>query len=201
MASEVDICNLGLSHLGDSANISAIDPPDGSIQADYCKRFYPIARDELLEMHPWGFATKRRSLADLNDPLYSWDYRYAYPSDCIKPWALLPYQATDDQDSADYLVETDSSGTMTILTNEASATLRYTFQVTDTTKFSATFVSALSRLLASYLAGPVLRGKTGRQEATSQYEVFLTLMGFASEHDANGQKLHPEYTPSGIKNR
>ena len=59
MASEVDICNLALSHLGDTATIASLDPPEGSAQAEHCARFYPIARDSLLEMHAWGFATSR----------------------------------------------------------------------------------------------------------------------------------------------
>lgn len=201
MASEVDICNLALAHIGDKATVSAIAPPDGSIQADHCKRFYPIARDALLEMHAWGFATKRRSLSLLSDPPTSWEYRYMYPTDCLKPWAVLPYQATDDQNSVDFIVETASDGTKTILTNEESATLRYTFKITDTTKFSLTFTSVLARLLASYLAGPVLKGKTGREESKNQFNIFTAELILAGGHDANSQKLHPAHTPKWISKR
>ena len=63
MASEVDICNLALSHLGDNATVASIDPPEGSAQAEHCSRFYPIARDTLLEMHNWNFSTRRAVLA------------------------------------------------------------------------------------------------------------------------------------------
>ena len=48
MPSEVDICNLALGHLGDSATVATIDPPEGSAQAEHCARFYPIARDARL---------------------------------------------------------------------------------------------------------------------------------------------------------
>jgi len=65
MASIVDICNLALSHLGDSATVSSIDPPEGSAQADLCARFFPIALASLLEAHSWGFATRRVALAPL----------------------------------------------------------------------------------------------------------------------------------------
>ena len=40
MASDVDICNMALSHLGARAQISAIVPPDGSVEAGYCARFH-----------------------------------------------------------------------------------------------------------------------------------------------------------------
>ena len=52
MASVVDICNQALSHLGDSATVASIDPPEGSAQAEHCARFYPAALAALLEMHP-----------------------------------------------------------------------------------------------------------------------------------------------------
>ena len=69
MASVVDICNLALAHLGDDATISSIDPPEGSAQAEHCKRFYTSARDTLLQLHPWNFASKRIALAELGDEL------------------------------------------------------------------------------------------------------------------------------------
>ena len=65
MASVVAICNTALSHIGDSANVTSIDPPDGSAQAGYCATFYPIALSAILEMASWGFATARSTLAAL----------------------------------------------------------------------------------------------------------------------------------------
>ena len=48
MATEVDICNLALAHLGDDATIASLNPPEGSAQAEKAARFYPIARNSLL---------------------------------------------------------------------------------------------------------------------------------------------------------
>ncbi len=50
MPSVVDLCNLALAYLGDDATVASIDPPEGSAQAEHCQRFYPIARDTLLQM-------------------------------------------------------------------------------------------------------------------------------------------------------
>ena len=36
MASAIDICNLSLSHLGESPDIASIDPPEGSSYAKHC---------------------------------------------------------------------------------------------------------------------------------------------------------------------
>ncbi|CAK0775884.1 conserved hypothetical protein [Gammaproteobacteria bacterium] len=55
MATVVDICNLALGNLG-SASIESVD--DGSIEAKYCSRYYPVARDALLEMHNWSFVNR-----------------------------------------------------------------------------------------------------------------------------------------------
>ena len=72
MASPVDICNTALAYLGDVANVVSIDPAEGSAQAEHCARFYPLARDALLEMHDWGFATRRVALAGLANPTTQW---------------------------------------------------------------------------------------------------------------------------------
>ncbi|NBQ76422.1 MAG: hypothetical protein EBU14_13895, partial [Acetobacteraceae bacterium] len=65
MASEVDICNLALANLGDTATVASINPPEGSAQSEHCSRFYPIARDTLLEMHNWNFSTRRILLPEV----------------------------------------------------------------------------------------------------------------------------------------
>ena len=77
MASDVGICNLALSRLGDAATVSSIDPPEGSTQADLCATFYPMARDSLLEMHAWAFATRRVDLSLLTAETDAWVYAYA----------------------------------------------------------------------------------------------------------------------------
>src|SRR3990172_4324042 len=94
MASVVDICNLAVGHLGGDATISSIEPPDGSIAADHCQRFYPICRDAMLESHNWRFAMRRQSLALLSTTELpaEWAYAYAYPT-CLKVVAVYPAQA------------------------------------------------------------------------------------------------------------
>src|SRR5437868_3345326 len=96
MSSEVEICNMALSHLGDSATVASIDPPEGSSQAEHCQRWYPIARNALLEMHDWGFATTRALLAEVVSQFPQWRHSYARPSDCLKVLAVLPADAASD---------------------------------------------------------------------------------------------------------
>lgn len=200
MASEVDICNLALARLGDTANVSSIDPPEGSAQAEHCARFYPIARDSLLEMHAWKFATRRVQLAKLAVAPDNWSFAYAIPNGALKLLAVLPPGGTDD-DAQPYEVEVIDGSSPTILTDQADASLRYIARVTDTTKFSPLFVDALAWLLASYLAGPVIKGDAGAAMARACMQSFLLAFSNARVSDANQRKVRPEHTPAWIAGR
>lgn len=225
MASEVDICNLALGHLGDDATVSAIDPSDGSAQADHCVRFYPIARRQLIGMHGWGFATKRVALAvlDTDELPDTWAYCYSAPNGAINVIAVLSPGSTDsfaaqdptnplygiatqpgDLNTQPYVQEVLQDGTKVIFTNVEDATARYTVDITDTTKFTPLFVTALSRLLASYLSGPILKGETGGKVAVAHMKAFLSVeFPLAASWDQRGQNInaYKNFTPDALAAR
>jgi len=211
MASEVDICNVALGHLGDTATVSSINPPEGSAQSEHCARFYPIARDSLLELHAWNFATTRASLALLGSAWPEWQYCYASPSDALNLLAILPPDVSDDYSvgnnygftqtgvpligSGTYTPQTFSQetledGTVVIYTNQEEAVCRYTRFVTDTTVFSPLFVDALTWYLASYLAGPILKGDIGAAEAKRCMGNAMGMLAKAAASDANQRRTH-----------
>lgn len=207
MSSEVEICNLALAHLGDSATVASIDPPEGSAQAEHCARWYPIARNSLLEMQEWGFATTRALLAELSNPFPQWQHAYARPADCLKVLAILPADATSDVANSfsndrflhgavpalctvytpqDFTTEIDANtGNQIILANQENALVRYTRAVTDTSKFSPLFTDTLGWYLASYLAGPVLKGETGINVGQAMLKIALGLLSNAALSSAN----------------
>jgi len=173
VSSEVDICNLSLSHLGDDATVSSINPPEGSAQAEHCRRFYPIARRAMIAMHPWNMSTRRQALAEVaDDPPDSWEYAYAVPNDCIKVFAVLAEGSLDDTAGKPYVIEGNSAGVKRLYTNTQNATLRYAVDVTDTSRFDILFELALSRLLASFLAGPIIKGTEGAKIAAAHRDFF-----------------------------
>ncbi|AOS80262.1 hypothetical protein Q5W_15435 [Hydrogenophaga sp. PBC] len=206
MASIVDICNTALAHLGNDNEISSIDPPDGSVEAGRCKRFYPIARKELIERFVWPFACKRQTLASVANPSEIWTYAYQLPPDCIRPVRVLTAQVAnallfelsqghivfgdmfDDSKSAPYEVEDG-----VLFTHEPEAVLLYLRDVVDTTRYTPTFVSALGFLLASYLAGPLIRGADGARAAQNYRQLALAQGDTAMTMAARGS--HERHFP------
>lgn len=223
MASDVDISNGALAILGDTATVVSLNPPSGSIQAGHCARFYPIARDTLLEMHTWGFATKRVQPALLAEtPPSPWTYAYQAPSDVVNFLSILDPNATDDYSAGlaqygnvsgsynnnvglyttqPFTVEMDGSDNQVILTNQQYAVLRYSGFVTDTTQFSPLFTEALTWLLASKLAGPVVKGAEGRNIAADCLKKFQAFLAMATASDANQHRQKPAQSVDWIVNR
>ena len=198
MASEVDICNIALAHIGELPNVSSINPPEGSAHAEKCKTFYPMARDVALEHRNWSFALRRVTLAALTNDSQQWRYKYALPSDCLRPIELSQADIDDSlspylEGLTDYVVEGRA-----IYTNVPLATLRYLRRTTDTNLFPPTFVNAVSWLLASYLAGAITRDVKIKQWA---YEVFLQELGTSAQSVANGNQTTHAHTASWISKR
>ena len=204
MATEIDICNLALAHLGDDATIASIKPPEGSAQAEQAARFYPIARNTLLEFHTWNFASKRTTLATVNNTIDQWEYAYVAPADMITPLAIL--SPTAQNDYATRMSTGDTPGGITstfaptilaghytpqqfviegnlIYTNQENALLRYQSLITDSTKFSPLFVVTLSWHLASMLAGPIIKGDQGRAESKRCTEIMTGYLTTAKQAD------------------
>lgn len=193
MASVVQLCNMALSHIGSEARVLSIDPPDGSAEAGYCATFYDLARTELLEPGAWAFSLKRMPLAQVENPSDAWVYAYAKPSDCLRPLRVLtpdvavtvftqdtvPLQTTDHS-SADFEIEGD-----VLYCNAPDAVLLYVRDVTDSGKFPPSFISALSYLLASYIAGPVIKGSQGVQVGDGMRQRAMSLADMSATASAN----------------
>ena len=188
---ETDICNLALAALGDEATVVSIDPPEGSAQADHCAQWYPSARDTVLEAHDWKFASRRALGAALTSPTPTWSYAYAKPNGALRVVAVLPPGATSDFDEGltkneqPFDLETLEDGTEVIVTNQPDAVIRFTAAAVDPGKFPPLVVQAIVRLLASYLAGPVLKGETGRAESRAQLQLHDAWMRKAQASDMN----------------
>lgn len=198
MASIVDICNIALSHLGAEAVVSSISPPDGSAEAGYCARFYPIARQSTLVAGNWGFARKRVALAELTNDSTEWTYKYQLPSDCLHARKVLTGDVYDNPErgGAKFEIEGDA-----LFTNQPEAVLIYTRDVTDTSKFPADYTTALGMVLAGYLAGPIIKGSDGMRVGEAWMQRGMRAMSAAGANEANAGKESADHTPASIQAR
>lgn len=204
MASVVQICNMALSHIGSEARVSSISPPDGSVEAGHCADFYDLARTELLEPGNWNFALKRAVLAQTTNLSEAWAYAYVKPSDCQRALRVLRPSVTvtvftqdtvgahtDDRDSAAFDIEGD-----VLFTNEPDAVLVYTRDVIDTNRFPASFTSALSFMLSSYLAGPILKGNEGTRIGDAMRQRAMAIADVSATSAANASSAETAPTSS-----
>lgn len=186
MASKVDICNLGLANIGHRANVASISPPEATVEAQGCARFYPIARDETLESHDWGFAMTRQALVELADAApASWTYAYQVPNGCMRVVALLNEDATSDAPTEKWIREGDR-----IYTNVPNATMRYVQRIDDPTKYSAKFVVSLAHRIGAYMAGVIIKGKAGEDVRDKQLRLAEAVLTQAEGHDSNSERTN-----------
>jgi hypothetical protein len=213
MATDVEICNMALSHVGISNQIAAVNPPDGSVEAGYCAVFYNQARRELIERKFWTFATRRVALAQITNVSKEWAFAYALPSDCVRPYRLEPavrtaatesdaYPAVYSASSVSAMREIESPSFevegSTLYANVESPILVYAYDPTDPKQYPPLFVSALSLLLGAYLAGVIVRGTTGAALANRLRELAASAVDVAAESNANWSREHQQIRPSGL---
>lgn len=183
MTSIVSICNLALSNLGKDT-INALN--EASAEARACNQFYEQVRDALLQVYPWRFAGKTQALAEVtNTEAGKWLYAYRRPSDCLKVRWIRPNYSTDDPCAQSHQQEISNPFDVegeTLFCNLPTAFLRYTYRLTDPTRFSPLFVETLSWHLSTRLAMPLTRDLKQRNDA---YQLAMQTRATAEVADAN----------------
>lgn len=166
MSSETAICNLALSHLGQSDEINNIIT-EKSAAAQACRRFYDVARDATLGDFSWPFATKYEALNLVaTTPTIEWGYSYRKPVDCLFARRIVSgFRNETAQTRIAYKMGRDASGGL-IYTDQADAVLEYTMRITDVSKFTAQFILALSFRLALYIVPRINNGDPFKQQST-----------------------------------
>lgn len=179
--SDIQICNMGLSHAGSRSSIESFN--EASTEAAQCKIWYSHSRQQALEMFNWNFARKRATLSLHAEaaPDGVWAFRYTYPADCISA-REIENPLGPDADAMPFEIETDSNGFKSILTNVEDAKLIYTFDQKNPNTFTTFFTS----LLAWVLASNVTYSLTGKQSNVDRaLNNVLNLQIMAPAMDAN----------------
>lgn len=216
MASDVDVSNMALSLLGSEAAVVSLNPADGSAEAGHCKRFYALARRQALEISAFSWTKKRAALASVTNPSDVWTYAYQLPGDCITPVRVLQKNFNTPllDDFTGRVVTADELRVLTealgaefqiegdvLLTHEPEAVLLYTRDVTDLTRFSATFISGLSYLLASFIAGPIIKGREGAAAGRELRAAATAILADAAVQDTTPGSESQEFLPSSLRMR
>src|SRR5215813_5662357 len=105
ISAPVDICNLALSQIGSRAQISSLNPSDGTVAGNACSLLYQPTIDAFSRAAHWNccrFEVKLNLLkaaagtpenpngTTLPIPPIGWLYSYALPVDCLKARHLVP---------------------------------------------------------------------------------------------------------------
>lgn len=208
MVSDVQICNMALARLGDSAQVQSINPPDQSAQATYCAMFYDMTRQSVLTDHQWSDATKIADLAQTTNGDTRWLYSYAIPSDALQINIVYPtgytshlLMTTEGVTLPPYVMKIGYSGRREIFTDQLNISVQYTYDLEDTTLFHPLFVDAFAWRLASNLAGPILKGDVGAAASKVLMQAYNAILGRAMEADSNTGTIGQGYVPQGILSR
>lgn len=190
MTSEVEICNIALANIRSQA-INSLN--ERSLQAQQCKLFYPLLRDQLFEDVAWQFAHKVKSLSLLTLESFEYKYVYAYPSDCLKiNKLLLNYQQGRDVFGASEKVEYEIQNiddTKVIVSDHPDLRIDYRAKIKDPNLFTTQFVMTLAHLLASEIAVPIVGAEMGRSLRSDSFQIYQRYLNAAIASNSNERHI------------
>lgn len=153
------ICNQALRSIG-ADEITSLD--DNVETARVLTDIFTPIRNEVLSAHPWNFAIKRDGLTASTTPDWGYDYSYSLPSDYLRIIRM--------EDDEEFKVEQDK-----LLTDEDEANVLYIAKITDSSKYTPWFVSALVSRLAAELAYSIVNNQQLARDKFEEYKEKLKL--------------------------
>ncbi len=166
MTDKVAIVNSALVQLG-ANTIASFE--DKSLEATAAGAKWDIARRDLLRLHPWNFAIKRRELAEnVTAPVYDYERAYTIPSECLKVLQVF--------EDSDYKLERRS-----ILTDKRTCKIKYIFDNEEIAEWDATFVNLMMARMAYELAYTLPRS---RPMIDTMYQLYREQLQIAKSYDA-----------------
>lgn len=158
MASKTDIFNRALSEVGDLR--VAVDT-ELTGQAKACNAAWTTVLEELLVEHPWNFAKIYKTLTrEIATPEWRWTYSFVLPPDYLTI-REVELQRDDWEVVANKKLYSNTEGPINI---------SYTANITDTTRYSPGFVTALGYRLAAEIVEELTQSNTKKQDVFAIYE-------------------------------
>jgi len=144
---KTQIFNLALAHIGEPgiANFQIAGAP-----ARNARLIYDDIRDQVIHEFPWNFATRYDSAAALAEtPSWHWQNAYVMPSDYLR---VLRIQGDLRRD---WEVADMDDKTVLMCNISSPINFKYIRRVTNVSRYSPNFVSALAARLAIELVIPL----------------------------------------------
>jgi hypothetical protein len=180
--SDVDICNLGLVYIGETAFLTSIDgdtteDDQDSTAAEVAARIYAPTRDEVLrDVRPKWANRIWQPAAIVETTLHTtivpdqWAYAFLYPEDCVFLRGLYPGVRNPlEEQKYEHDLHSDATVGKIILADVAAPTLQGTARIEDEGQFSSDFVEALAWKLAFKFATSIRKDPKAAQLAFSSY--------------------------------
>lgn len=210
VASNTEIANLALGHIGISRPIGNMDT-ERSVEAQSCRTFYDVVLDDLINEIPWSHCKKFANLqlvsGSASAPVSSeWIYAYRYPPDCLQFIRIVSYRGNNDtrQSRVPYTIAADDVGQL-IYTNWPTSSLitpqcQYTFRNANVQQFPPNFVMAFSLGLALRILPMVSAGDPNNVSPKIAAE-FTKVMKNAADANVNEEQRPEEPQSEFIRAR
>lgn len=190
-ASEADIANIALGHLGKPfiVNINS-----NKVEAVKAKFHLPMARRTALRRFDWTFARRTVQLAGVTDTTYAGRYEQVYdaPNEALKIWGIMLPDRPNEL-VKDYYLENGR-----IYTNLTGAYCRYQVDVRDPAGWPEGFAESVGCKLAEKMAPTMTRRRSdiasfrvlyeeeimraAEQDAAQEYHSYATENLYADTH-------------------
>ena len=175
--SEVSICNIALSWLGQPA-ITSLD--DQSTNAELCKLNYPHLRDVLLSERQWVFAVLRHTSETADKPEFGEGFKHSIPPEYLRVSRVYRNVEAFDPNKWRTALGWRREGEFIIAVEEIIY-MWGTQQLTDTGLFSPMFTQALAARIAADLCMPITENSTLQSK---MYQLYLAKLSDAAASDA-----------------
>lgn len=218
MASEIEICNMALSFVGDSATVAGIEPDEEGAQAQLCKLLYEPALKYTLQQHAWTFATATRRATGVSSIYGPKAFMYELPPDVVAVRSVQPYPTYDEREvlsnyqagfkligTIDYEVglSTGASGEhkRVLYADVPNVLIKYTTANANPEYFSPSFALAVAWRLASLIAGQRLGGESGMKVQRQIQRQADVMLAQARNDDSKQRQGNGTFIPSWIEVR
>lgn len=138
-----DICNLGLSALGNYGTVSDIDTPVNDKELAFAQ-WYDICRQFTLKLMMPNFALGRETVAQGATPAFGYANSFDLPTNCLKVLGIGEVKEKKNN----YAVE--GNRILTNLSFDSGMPVRFIKDITDVNQFSPEYIMLLADYLAAY---------------------------------------------------